>query len=62
MQTIGNKIGEFIDKVDPKGQYSCARIYVEVDLEAGLPEAIKLTIGDWHHYQKLDYKQLPFKC
>ena len=31
-------------------------------MEAGLPEAIKLTVGDWHHFQKLDYEQLPFKC
>jgi len=23
---------------------------------------IKLTIGDWHHLQQLDYNQLPFKC
>jgi hypothetical protein len=62
LQTIGNRLGRFIDKVDPKGQYSCARICVEVDLEAGLPEAIKLTVGDWQHYQKLDYEQLSFKC
>jgi hypothetical protein len=55
LQTIGNKIGRLIDKADPKGQYSCARICVEVDLEAGLPEAIKLTVGEWQHYQKLDY-------
>ena len=35
---------------------------MEVDLEAGLPEAIKITVGEWQHYQKLDYEQLPFKC
>jgi hypothetical protein len=35
---------------------------VEVDLEVGLPEAIKLKVGEWQHYQKLDYEQLPFKC
>ena len=46
----------------PKDQYACARICVEVDLEAGLPEAIKLTVGNWSHFQKLDYEQLPFKC
>jgi hypothetical protein len=38
------------------------RICVEVDLEAGLPEAVKLKVGAWQHYQKLDYEQLPFKC
>lgn len=44
LEKIGNALGHFIDKVEPKGQYSCVRICVEVDLEAGLPEAIKLTI------------------
>lgn len=62
LQKIGNGLGRFIDKADPKGQYTCARICVEVDLEAGLPEAIKITVGEWQHYQKLDYEQLPFKC
>ena len=33
-----------------------------MDLEAGLLEAVKLMIGSWQHYQKLDYEQLPFKC
>ena len=46
----------------PKDQYACARICVEVNLEAGLPEAIKLTVGNWSHFQNLDYEQLPFKC
>ena len=40
----------------------CARICVEVDLEVGLPEAIKIRVGSWTHVQKLDYEQLPFKC
>jgi len=31
-------------------------------LEAGLPEAVKLSVGPWTHYQKLDYEHLPFKC
>jgi hypothetical protein len=35
---------------------------VEVDLEVGLPEEIKLKVGDWNHFQKLDYEQLLFKC
>ena len=45
----------------PKDQYACAHICVEVDLEARLPETINLTVGNWYHYQKLDYEQLPFK-
>jgi hypothetical protein len=39
-----------------------APICVEVDMEAGLPEEIKLTVGEWQYYQKLDYEQLSFKC
>lgn len=33
-----------------------------MDLEEGLPEAIKLTVAGWTHVQELDYKQLPYKC
>jgi hypothetical protein len=62
LQAIGNGLGHYIDKADPKDQYSCARICVEVDLEVGLPEAVKLKVGEWQHLQKLDYEQLPFKC
>jgi hypothetical protein len=62
LQRIGNGVGWFIDRADNKGQYSCARICVEVDLEVGLPEAIKIKVGDWQHYQKLDNEQFPFKC
>ena len=25
-------------------------------------EAIKLKVGDWQHFQKLDYEQFLFKC
>ena len=62
LQRIGNGIGKFVDKADNKTNYNCTRICVEVDLEAGLPEAVKLTVGTWTHYQKVDYEHLPFKC
>jgi hypothetical protein len=62
VKAIKNGLGQYIDRADPKDQYSCARIYVEVELEEGLIEAIKLKVGEWHHYQKLDYEQLSFKC
>ena len=62
LQAIGNALGKYIDMASPKDQYACAHICVEVDLEAGLPEAINLTVGNWSHFQKLDYEQLPFKC
>lgn len=35
---------------------------MEVDLEEGLSEAIKLTVADWSHIQELDYELLSFKC
>jgi hypothetical protein len=62
LQIIGNGLGKYIDRANPKDQYSYARICVKVDLEVGLPKAIKLKVGDWQHFQKLDYEQLPFKC
>lgn len=61
-QHIGNALGKFIDRPSTKEQYDYARICVEVDLEVGLPKAIKINAGSWTHVQKLDYEQLPFKC
>lgn len=62
LQSIGNALGRYIDQEPRKDQYSCARIYVEVNLEIGLLKAIKLSVADWTHIQELDYKQLPLKC
>ena len=62
LQKIGNGIGKFVDKADNKSIYNCARICVEFNLEAGLPEAVKISLGSWSHYQKVDYEHLPFKC
>ena len=62
LKKIGNRLGRFVDKANNKAQYTCARICVEFNLEVGLLEAVKLKVGDWHHFQKLDYEQLPFKC
>jgi hypothetical protein len=63
LKSIGDTLGKYIDREEPRSSlYSCARICVEVDLEKGLPEAIKLKLDDWIHIQKLDYEQLPFKC
>lgn len=41
---------------------ACACICIEVDLDKGLPETIKLKVDDWTHFQQLDYEQIPFKC
>jgi hypothetical protein len=44
MRSIGNSIGTYIDKVDPKDEMlEFARICVEVDLEKGLSEYFQLT-------------------
>jgi hypothetical protein len=61
--SIGNTLGKYIDRVEPKdGLQACAWICVEVDLEKGLPEAINLTLDKWTYLQQVDYEQLPFKC
>jgi hypothetical protein len=45
LKCIGNSLGKYIDKSKPKmSMYACARISVEVDLEKGLLEAIKLSL------------------
>ena len=62
LQTIGDKQGKYIDRENTKENYLYSRICGEVDLEAALLEAIKLMVGEWKHYQKLDYEQFPFKC
>ena len=52
---ISNKLGCYLDSANPKGgQFRCAHICVEVTLEKGLPEALKLTLGYWSHIQELD--------
>jgi hypothetical protein len=62
LKHIGDALGKFIDRENNKDQYDYARICVEVDLEVGLLEAIKINVGSWSHIQKLDYEQLSFKC
>ena len=63
LQAIGNSLGNYIDKAEPKCHFlSYTRICVEVDLEKGLPQAINLYLDGWEHMQNVDYEQLPFKC
>jgi len=35
---------------------------VEVDLEKGLLEPLKINLDAWSHQQALDYEYIPFKC
>ena len=44
LEAIGNTFGKYIDRAERREQFTCARICVEVDLEVGLPEAIKLIV------------------
>ena len=62
LKSIGKTLGKYIDRAERGDQYTFAQICVEVDLEVGLPEAIKLSVLGWTHVQELDYEQLPFKC
>lgn len=62
LRCIGNSLGRYIDRVEPKEKYSCARICVEINLEKGILEAIAITLDNWQHIQQLDYEQLSFKC
>ena len=48
LKNIGNKMGRYIDRVESwDGLQSYACLYVEVDLEKGLPKAIQLTLDNW---------------
>ena len=49
LEVIENMLEKYIDRAERKEQYSCARICVEVDLEIGLPEAIRLNVADQSH-------------
>ena len=56
LKAIGNTLGRYVDMASPKDHYACACICVEVDLKSRLLEEIKLRLGNWYHFQKLDYE------
>jgi len=63
LRNIGNSLGKYIDRVEPReGLQACARICVEVDLEKGLSEAIQLTLDNLSYVQQVEYEKIPFKC
>ena len=60
---FGDKLGRYIDPAEPKGRlFTGARIYVEMDLEKGLMEALWINMVNWNRVQELDYVKTPFKC
>jgi len=45
--SIGNTLGKYIDKLDPKGgMFSCVDICIYINLKKGLPEAITLSLDN----------------
>ena len=48
LHSIGNYLGIYIDKAEPKGPlFSCARINVELYLEKGLLDGVNLFMDGW---------------
>ena len=63
MNFIGNTLGTYTDKAQPKnGMISYAQIFIKVYLEKGLLEMVQFVLDDWNHIQVVDYEQLLFKC
>jgi hypothetical protein len=65
LELIGSSIGRFL-RVDPSSlsvsDRKMARIYVEMDIQAGLPEILEI---DWRNQlisQRIDYLGIPFRC
>jgi hypothetical protein len=65
LELIGASIGRFL-RVDSNSLAASdrrmARIYVEIDIQAGLPEILEI---DWRNQlitQRLDYLGIPFRC
>jgi hypothetical protein len=47
LKSIKDSIKKYIDKSEPKSPvFSYARICMEVDLDKGIPKAVKLTLDD----------------
>jgi hypothetical protein len=65
LKEIGDALGNFIT-ADNSHKYissrSMARILVDIDIQQGLFESIKLMEGDQSYTQILDYLNIPFKC
>lgn len=59
---IEDKLESYIDHVeDDSGDFSCSKVYINLEIKKGLPAAIQLKVGDLSHNQALDYEHPPFK-
>eukprot|EP01018_Ginkgo_biloba_P034296 Gb_38926 [translate_table: standard] len=62
---IGNCIGEFVIFLDQRDRNiitTYTRICVNINITEGLPEDLKLVVGDHLMIQQLNYEWVPFKC
>jgi hypothetical protein len=65
LEQIGTSLGRFL-RVDANSlaetDRRMAKVYVELDIQAGLPEVLEI---DWRNHlitQRLDYLGIPFRC
>jgi hypothetical protein len=65
LERIGAAIGRFL-KLDSNlletEDRRLAKIYVEVDIQAGLPEVLEIEWRGRHIAQNLDFLGIPFRC
>jgi len=62
---IGNKIGEYLEADNSyleTRQRKMARILVNINVREGLGDEVDLVLGPFHHTQRLDYENIPFRC
>jgi hypothetical protein len=63
LKSIRDKSRSYIGWVEPKGNiFTCARIYVGMDLERCLLKVIQINMEGWSHIQSIEYEKIPFKC
>jgi hypothetical protein len=65
LELIGASLGSFL-KVDlnslEASDRRMARIYVDIDIQAGLPEVLEIDWRSQLYAQRLDYLGIPFRC
>jgi len=64
-KAIRNKLGKYVKTSEEtlKGRYaSYARICIEMDVSAALPEAISLEFRDEEWIQRIHYEKIQFRC
>jgi hypothetical protein len=65
LKKIGNFLGDFLDadmSFEVTKQRKVARVLVNLNVREGLGEERDLTWGDYMYSQKLNYKNISFRC